>query len=132
MNPTDLVRGTAISLRQAVDMHTPKAIELWLDVVDEPAERAHQVTGLSAKECGRLGEQLDTTSAVELFDSIDSDLAAKVLDSQPNSRSAELLAGLDADRAADIARRSSPPCRWTTQRYCARCFPGPTMPSRRT
>jgi magnesium transporter len=105
MNPTDLVRGTAISLRQAVDMHTPKAIELWLDVVDEPAERAHQVTGLSAKECGRLGEQLDTTSAVELFDSIDSDLAAKVLDSQPNSRSAELLAGLDADRAADIARR---------------------------
>ena len=39
MSPTDLARGDAISLRQAIGMQTPKAIELWMNVVDDPTEQ---------------------------------------------------------------------------------------------
>lgn len=37
MSATNVAGDAAISLRQAIAMATPKAIELWLDVVDDPA-----------------------------------------------------------------------------------------------
>src|ERR1700754_5060442 len=77
LSTTDAARAAAISLRQAIDMQTPKALELWLDVIDERVERAHQVTGLSSKDRRRLGELLDPQTAVELFDTIDAPLSAK-------------------------------------------------------
>jgi magnesium transporter len=104
MSTTSVARGAAISLRQAVDMQTPKALELWLDVVKDPADRSRQVMSLSRSDRRRLGEQLETPTTVELFDSIDVDLAAKVLKAQPIPRAGEFLAALDADRAADILR----------------------------
>jgi magnesium transporter len=46
VNTTEVARGAAISVRQAIAMNTPKAVELWLDVVDDPTERARQLAGL--------------------------------------------------------------------------------------
>ena len=106
MNST-VARGAAISLRQAVAMQTPKALELWLDVVDDRTDRAHQVTALSAVDRRRLGELLDAPTAVELFGSVNANLGAKVLKAQPISRAGELLTALDAERAADILRHCS-------------------------
>jgi magnesium transporter len=103
---TTAVARAAISLRQAIDMQTPKAIELWLDVIDDKADRAHQVAGLSAGERRRLGELLDAPTAAELFESIDAPLCVKVFKAQPIPRGAELLDTLDTQRAADILRHN--------------------------
>ena len=103
---TSATTGAAISLRHAIQMQTPKAIELWLDVVDDKADRAHQVAALSSKERGRLGDVLDGPTAAELFGSIDSYLGAKVLKAQRIPRAAELLTTVDTDRAADILRHT--------------------------
>ena len=50
MSTTDVARESAISLRQAIHMQNPKAIELWLDVVDDPAERTYQLSRLSSSQ----------------------------------------------------------------------------------
>ncbi len=107
MSTTDVAHGATFSLRQAVDMQTPKALELWLDAVDDPADRAHQVTALSPKNRRRVGELLDAPTAAGLFESIDAHLVAKMLKSQPIPRAAELLCALNAQRTADILRQSS-------------------------
>ncbi len=107
MSTTDTARAAAISLRQAIDMQTPKALELWLDVVDDPAERTYQVARLSSSDRRQLGDLLDADTAAGLFDSIDANLAAKVLKAQPIPRAAELVADLDAERGSDILRQSA-------------------------
>jgi magnesium transporter len=107
LSTTDTARAAAISLRQAIDMQTPKALELWLDVVDDPAERTHQVARLSSSNRRQLGDLLDSETTAGLFDSIDANLAAKVLKAQPIPRAAELVADLDAERGADILRQSA-------------------------
>jgi magnesium transporter len=102
---TQVVPQATLSLRQAIAMDNPMAVELWLDVVVDPAERTRQVIRLNSADRRRLGELLDTRAGSELFDSIDVHLAAKVLKAQPMSRAAELLSALDARRAAGILRR---------------------------
>lgn len=104
MSKTNVTPGAAIGLRQAIDMQTPKALDLWLDVVDDKADRIRQVAALSSSGRRRLGELLDAQTAAELLESIDPDLGARVLKTQPISRAAELLAVLDTDRASDIIR----------------------------
>jgi magnesium transporter len=106
VSKADLAPGAAISLRQAIDMQTPKALELWLDVVDDKADRIHQVAGLSAGRRRRLGDVLDIQTAPQLFGSIDTNLAAKVLKTQPVTRAAELLATVGTDRASDVLRQT--------------------------
>jgi len=95
----------SISLRQAIDMQTPKALALWLDVVDDPAERTYELSRLSSADRRRLGEGLDAEVAPELLVSVDSQLAAKVVKSLPVPRAAELLTALDSNDAVRILRR---------------------------
>ena len=104
MNTTEVARGAAISVRQAIAMNTPKAVELWLDVVDDPTERARQLARLSPADLRRLGELLDTHTAAKLFHSVDVPLGAKMLKALPNSRADELLAAINSHRAAAILR----------------------------
>lgn len=102
---TEAVQQAALTLRQAIAMDTPKAVEVWLEVVDDPGERVRQLAKLSSADRGRLGELLDPETCTELFDSVDVSLAAKVVKSQPVSRGAALVSTLDPNRAADILRR---------------------------
>ena len=105
MKGTQLDPDAAISLRQAIAMATPKAIELWLDVVDDPAERAYQLLRLSSTDRHRLGEVLDTQIGPKLLGAVDVHLAARVIKAQAIPRGAELLGALDAQLAVRILRR---------------------------
>ncbi len=102
---TQLDPDAAISLHQAIAMATPKAIELWLDVVDDPAERAYQLLRLSSADRHRLGEVLDTQIGPKLLGAVDVHLAARVIKAQAIPRAAELLGALDAQQAVKILRR---------------------------
>ena len=95
----------AISLSQAIDMKTPKALALWLELVDDPAERTYELSRLSSADRRRLGEGLDAEVGPELLESVDTQLAAKVVKSLPAPRAAELLSALDANDAVRILRR---------------------------
>ena len=86
-------------------MQTPKALALWLDVVDDPAERTYELSRLSSSDRRRLGEGLDAEVGPELLESVDSQLAAKVVRSLPVPRAAELLTALDANDSVRILRR---------------------------
>jgi magnesium transporter len=111
MSATNITREDAISLRQAIGMQTPKAIELWVDVVDDPAERTYQLSRLSPADRQRLGDALNADVAPKLLEAVDVHLAAKVLKGQPIPRAAELLAALDAQQAVKILRRYQPDLR---------------------
>jgi magnesium transporter len=108
MSTTDVARDSAISLRQAIHMQNPKAIELWLDVVDDPAERTYQLSRLSSADRHRLGAMLTADVAPKLLEALDVHLAAKIVKSQPTPRAAELLATLDPQHAVKILRRYQP------------------------
>jgi magnesium transporter len=103
VNTTRTVDGDVIDVRQVIAMNTPKAVELWLEVV-APSERAHQVTGLHKADRRRLGDLLDGGTAAELFRGIDPYLAAKVLKQTTDSHAGELLSTLQPNRAADVLR----------------------------
>ena len=81
MSTTDVARDSAISLRQAIHMQNPKAIELWLDVVDDPAERTYQLSRLSSADRHRLGAMLTADVAPKLLEALDVHLAAKIVKS---------------------------------------------------
>jgi magnesium transporter len=108
MSTTDVARDSAISLRQAIHMQNAKAIELWLDVVDDPAERTYQLSRLSSADRHRLGAMLTADVAPKLLEALDVHLAAKIVKSQPTPRAAELLATLDPQHAVKILRRYQP------------------------
>jgi magnesium transporter len=103
VNSTRTVDGKAIDLHQAISMATPKALELWTEVV-APSERARQVTALAKGDRRRLGELLDQHTAADLFRSIDPYVAAKVLKQIAHPRAADLLALAESNRGADILR----------------------------
>jgi hypothetical protein len=140
VNTTEVARGAAISVRQAIAMNTPKAVELWLDVVDDPTERARQLARLSPADLRRVGELLDMQTAAKVFHSVDVPLGAKMLKALPNSRVDELLAAINSHRAAAILRHvdavpgtpCSPRCRSNGRTYCAAHCPGPPIRSRHT
>jgi magnesium transporter len=104
VNTAEVAREATIGLRQAIAMNTPKAVELWLEVVDDSTERARQVARLSSADRRRLGELLDTQTGPELFDSLDVQLAPKLLNTLPISRAGELLSAVEPHRGADILR----------------------------
>jgi magnesium transporter len=101
---TEVARGGRISMRQVITMNTPKAVELWLDVVDDPVHRARQLARLSATDIRRLSELLDPQTAIQLFDSVDHRLGAKVVKALSNSKAGELLGVINIHRAAAIFR----------------------------
>ena len=59
MSTADVARDAAISLRQAIEMRNAKAIELWLDVVHDPAERAYQLARLTSADRLASGRPAD-------------------------------------------------------------------------
>jgi magnesium transporter len=101
----DTDRTGSISLRQAIDLQTPKALELWLDVVGDPAERAYELSRLSSADRRRLGAGLDTEVGRQLLGGVDFHLAAKVVKSLPVPQAAEMLATVDTNHAVRILRR---------------------------
>ena len=103
VSATKIGRDGTIDLRDAIGMDTPKALALWMDVV-ESSERASQVAGLSKSDRRRLVALLDTETAIELFESIDNDLGARLVGVMPIAKAAEQLDGLDATRTAAILR----------------------------
>ncbi|CAN5485389.1 magnesium transporter [soil metagenome] len=105
-----------IRLKHAIAMDSAKAIELWLDVVEDPTDRAHQLAALSTSETRALGRLLDAETGVELYESIDDQLAAAVLRQLPMDRVAAFLDLLDSDHAGNVLREVDGPIReqWLT------------------
>ena len=50
MSSADVARDASFTLPQAIQMENVKAIELWLDVVDDQAERTYQLSRLSSAD----------------------------------------------------------------------------------
>ncbi len=94
-------------------METPKAVDLWLDVVTDAPDRARELASLSKGGLAKLGQLLDGTSGVELFESVDDKLSAKALQAMDPSLAAALLDALDSDHAANILREFKAPRRET-------------------
>ena len=111
MSTADVARDAAISLRQAIEMRNGKAIELWLNVVDDPAERTYQLARLTSADRQRLGDMLTTDVAPKLLEAVDVHLAARIIKAQPTPQAAELLAALDPAHAVRILRRYQPDLR---------------------
>lgn len=88
--------NSTLDIRHVIGIGTPKAVDLWLDVVTELPDRARELGSLSKAELGKLGPLLDGTNAVELFESIDDKLAA------------EALHAMDPSLAAPSSRPSTP------------------------
>ena len=95
---------TVAGLRQAVATDTPDAVAAWLAAVTEPGERERQVAALNSSGRRHLGALLDTTTGAELLDTIEEDLAAKLLERVPAASAATLLGAVDTSRAAEILR----------------------------
>ncbi|AGC60739.1 Mg2 transport transmembrane protein MgtE [Mycobacterium liflandii 128FXT] len=72
-------------------------------VTDAP-DRVRELASLSKAELAKLGDLLDTTSGVELFESVDDMLAAEALQAMDSAVAASLLDALDSDHAANILR----------------------------
>ncbi|GJN97178.1 hypothetical protein NJB1907f44_09030 [Mycobacterium marinum] len=98
------VEQSTIDIRQVVGIGTPKAVDLWLDVVTDAPDRVRELASLSKAELAKLGDLLDTTSGVELFESVDDMLAAEALQAMDSAVAASLLDALDSDHAANILR----------------------------
>nr|WP_234791725.1 CBS domain-containing protein [Mycolicibacterium conceptionense] len=103
--------AATISLREAVEMDTTKAIELWLEIESDPTERERQIAALSADARAKLGGLLDAHTGPELLTTIDAHLAAKVLKAAPVEAAAGVVSTLDAPHAAEILRRFDNPRR---------------------
>lgn len=105
-----------IGLKQSIALQTAKAIELWLEVVQDHGERAHQLAELSKSEMRALGALLDAGTGIELYESIDDQLAAEVLQQLPSTRVAAFLDLLDSDHAGNVLREVDEPLReqWLT------------------
>ncbi|OMB79995.1 magnesium transporter [Mycolicibacterium conceptionense] len=103
--------AATISLREAVEMDTTKAIELWLEIESDPTERERQIAALSADARAKLGGLLDAHTGPELLTTIDAHLAAKVLKAAPVEAAAGVVSTLDAPHAAEILRRFDNPKR---------------------
>ena len=91
----------AASIRQAM---AGADVSAWLRSVKDPAERTHQLAKLPTDELRTLGTLLDHRGATDLFESIDDDLAARVLAAMHAGEAADLVDALDLDHAADILR----------------------------
>ena len=103
------VELSTIDLRHVVGIGTPKAVDLWLDVVTNMQDRARELAALSHSELDKLGKLLNDTTGAELFGSVDSNLAAKALQAMDPRRAGPILSALHSDQAANILRELKEP-----------------------
>lgn len=96
---------TAASIREAI---AGENVSAWLRSVRDPAERAHQLARLSSTELRALGTLLDRHGGTDLFESIDDELAARLLEAMPARDAADLVDVLDLDHAAHVLRDIKP------------------------
>lgn len=99
---------TTLDLHQAIALGTPKAIELWLDLVDDPVERADQLTDLSQEEVVRLARTIPADQAADLVDTLDLHVAVDATRIAPPENAAAMLTRLESDRAAELLRELEP------------------------
>lgn len=93
-----------LDLRQAIAIGNPKAIDLWLDVVEDPRLRSEQLGDLDPGELLRLGDLMPVGVAAEVTDTLALHVAVDLVRTVAASPGAELLAALESDRAAEILR----------------------------
>lgn len=93
-----------IDLRQAIAIGNPKAIDLWLDVVDDPRLRSDQLGDLAPAELVRLGELMPPEVAAEVTDTLALHVAVDLVRTVAAARGALVLAALESDRAAEVLR----------------------------
>lgn len=100
--------SSTIDLHQALAIGTPKAVELWLDLVDDPTQRADELKGLTKKEVVRLSELIPLPEAVDLLDTLDLHTAVDAIRVVPTQTAADVFSGLETDRAAELLRELTP------------------------
>ncbi|TGO05640.1 magnesium transporter [Serinibacter arcticus] len=93
-----------LDLRQAIAIGNPKAIDLWLDVVEDPRLRSEQLGELDPGELLRLGDLMPVGVAAEVTDTLALHVAVDLVRTVAAARGGELLAALESDRAAEILR----------------------------
>jgi magnesium transporter len=93
-----------IDLHQAIAIGNPKAIDLWLDVVDDPRLRSDQLGELDRDELVRLGDLMPVEVAAEVTDTLALHVAVDLVRTVDAARGAQVLAALESDRAAEILR----------------------------
>ena len=94
-------------------MENVKAIELWLDVVDDQAERTYQLSRLSSADRNRLGDMLTAEVAPKLLEAVDVHLAARIIKGQSGAARRGTACRLDPHHAVKILRRYAPALRDT-------------------
>jgi magnesium transporter len=92
------------SVRQAVADNSGESLAAWLKATRDHTERSRQLAKLSPADLRLLGALLDHHGATDLFESIDDELAARVLEAMTARDAAHLVDVLDLDDAADILR----------------------------
>ncbi|PWD52591.1 magnesium transporter [Serinibacter arcticus] len=107
MSPSTIGSQT-LDLHQAIAIGNPKAIDLWLDVVDDPRLRSDQLTDLTPAEVVRLGELMPVAVAADVMDTLDLHVVVDALRVIPTPRAAAVLDALESDRAAEILRELTP------------------------
>jgi magnesium transporter len=105
MTAVNVNEALAINIRQVLATGTPKAVKHWLQVVEDPAEREHQLARLSSADWQRFGDLLDSETGPDVIESIDADLAADALRAMQVPRAAAILDAVDSDCAARILRQ---------------------------
>ena len=98
----------SMDLHQAIAIGSPKAIDLWLDLVENPRTRSEQLTDLTRAEVVRLSELLPVDVAAEVSDTLDLHVVVDAIRIFPRQRAAAVLAALESDRAAEILRELAP------------------------
>lgn len=86
-----------------------KALSTWLKSHPLPADRSHEVSRCGGAELRELGSVLDAETAVELFESLDDELAARAVGAMSRPDAARVLDAVDFDHAADILRELDEP-----------------------
>jgi magnesium transporter len=91
---------------QAFTGAQPETLTTWLKEVQHPVDRERQIAKLSNRELHRIGEAAATEDVVNLLESIDEGLAARVLTAMAPADAARIADALDIDDAAEILRKT--------------------------
>ncbi|WP_447950057.1 magnesium transporter [Microbacterium aurum] len=97
-----------IELGRVLERGTPPAVELWLEVVPDPVERAAQIDELDAAQLQTLGALLDTDSGEELVSTLEPHAAGDLLVALGSESAGVILDALNTDLAAEVLRDLEP------------------------